>query len=449
MTADDHTAQQAGGSSKGVIWLTLFLDLVGFSIVFPVYAELIEFYLQRDGGLLAASMQAIGSLVPSAGPAQVAALLGTILFALFTLAQFLGAPLWGALSDRWGRRPVMLLTIAGNLLAYLLWAVAGSFWLLLISRLGAGFMSGNISVATAAMADITPRRRRSAGMALIGIAFGLGFICGPAIGGLGWELLPRPEPATFAVLQATPFTPVALVAAGLSAINLLWAWRSFGETRTASGTAEQTRTLNPVRCFDPRLGPGVPRINLAYLVFIALFAGMEATLVFAAKEQLGWGPGALGALFVWFGLVSALVQGTIVRRLSGRVSDRRLAITGMLLQAPGYLLLACLPVWPLTAVVMAGTALLTVGMGLCMPALTALVSRCSSEDAQGRALGIFRSAGSIGRSVGPLLGGVLYFTAGAAWPYWMALVLLPVPLLLLRGLDAVEPAIETVPTGAG
>jgi MFS family permease len=422
-------------TSRGVIWLTLFLDLVGFSIVFPVFAELIAFYLGRDDGLLAAAMGAIAGLVPSASQGQVEALLGSLLFALFTLAQFLAAPLWGLLSDRIGRRPVMLISIAGNLAAYLLWAVAGHFWLLLISRLLAGCMSGNIAVATAAMADITPRDKRTAAMGLVGMAFGLGMICGPAIGGLSWHFLPQPASAlTTAWFQLTPFTGVALVAAALSAINLLWAWRRFAETRNPAVDGSGGRSLNPLRCFTQRLAAGLSHINVAYCIFMICFAGMEATLVFVARDLLGFGPGAIGALFVWFGLISAAVQGGLVRPLAKRIDDRRLSLIGMAVQVPGYVVMALLPHWPSTLLIVAGSALLTSGMGLCMPGLTALVSKRVDDEHQGQALGIFRSAGSIGRALGPVLAGLLYFLIDPAAPYWLGAVALALPMLLIARL---------------
>ena len=174
----------------GVIFLTLFLDLVGFSIIFPLFPSMLNYYLEMEQGgtLLTKLLDALHSIsgtqptngVPSP---QVVALFGGVLGSLYSLLQFLFAPVWGIVSDRIGRRPVLLLTIAGIAVSYVLWFFSGSFTLLLISRLIGGIMSGNISAATAAIADVTTAKNRAKGMGMVGAAFGLGFIMGPAIGG--------------------------------------------------------------------------------------------------------------------------------------------------------------------------------------------------------------------------------------------------------------------------
>ena len=174
----------AAGRPLGVIFLTLFLDLVGFSILFPLFAAMMEHYQQQDSAL----MTLVLSWLPEgSGPVQQAALFGGLLMAFYALLQAIFSPLWGGLSDRIGRRKVLLITTLGNLVGYVLWIFANSFTLLLIARGLNGLMAGNISVATAAVADVTDAKSRTKGMALVGMAFGFGFILGPAIGGLAFE----------------------------------------------------------------------------------------------------------------------------------------------------------------------------------------------------------------------------------------------------------------------
>ncbi|MBT3570665.1 MAG: MFS transporter, partial [Opitutae bacterium] len=174
-----------------MVFLTIFLDMVGFSVIFPLFPEMLDHYLEKDGdgGLLTlfvSSIQHLGFSSENAGFRIETVIFGGVLGSLFAILQFLFAPIWGRWSDRIGRRPIMLMSVGGTCLGYLIWTFAGSFWALLLSRVVGGMASGNLSVATAAIADVTPRETRAKGMALVGIAFGLGFIFGPAIGGLAW-----------------------------------------------------------------------------------------------------------------------------------------------------------------------------------------------------------------------------------------------------------------------
>ena len=174
----------------GVLFLTVFVDLVGFSIIFPLFPEMLDHYVERDGAesLIGSLAAWLGEFTSHPDPDRqrlyTTALFGGILGSIYSALQFVFAPIWGRLSDRTGRRPILLISISGLALAYLVWVFAGSFELLLLSRVVAGIMGGNISVATAAVADITGEKDRAKGMGMIGAAFGLGFILGPAIGGM-------------------------------------------------------------------------------------------------------------------------------------------------------------------------------------------------------------------------------------------------------------------------
>jgi MFS family permease len=275
------------GASLGAVFLTVFIDLVGFSIIFPLFPAMLQWYLPQEGGSgplsslveLAARIAAHAHEGPQGFLAMV--LFGGVLGSLYSMLQFVAAPVWGRLSDRHGRRPILLLTIAGTGLSYLLWAFSGSLLMLVVSRLLGGAMAGNLSVATAAIADVTGRSERSRGMALIGVAFGLGFIVGPAIGGFASLLdLSRSFPG-LADYGVNPFSFPALVAALLAGANLLWVALRVHETLPPERrSAPPASGLNPLARI--RMGGDGPvrRVLLVYFVFLLVFSGMEFTLTF-------------------------------------------------------------------------------------------------------------------------------------------------------------------------
>ena len=421
---------------KGVlptVFLVLFLDLVGFGIVFPLYAELLNFYLLQDSGLLGMLLRLVDAVAPAdAGHWQRAALFGGVLAGGYAGLQFLAAPFWGRLSDRIGRRPVLLVSLTGSLLANVLWIVSFHFELLLIARLLAGITSGNVATANAAIADTTTPEQRGRAMGFVGMAFGLGFILGPAIGGLSYHLLPRPD-AMGPLLH--PFSAVAVVATVLAALNLVIAWRSFPETHPPErrGKAGEGRPVNPLRIFDRSLGAGVARINGAFLLHTLLFSGMEATLVFLVAQQLGFGIGATTALFVAMGLMAAAMQGGVYRPLVNRVGPRALALCGLLALIPGFALVALVAWHPHAWLLWAGVLVMSVGTGLAFPAMGTIASLAADPARQGWAMGAYRSAGALGRALGPLLAAIAYFHGGPEWPYLIGAIGMVLPLVLVLG----------------
>ncbi len=428
MTAPGTTRR----TGLGVIFLVLFADLVGFSIIFPLYAEMLKYYLAHDRGLLATAMSGIDHLYPRASESQRAALFGGLLGAVYATLQFICAPMWGKLSDRIGRRPVLLLSIGGTALSYIGWIFSADFTILLLSRLTAGVMTGNVSVANAAVSDVTTPETRARGMGLIGMAFGLGFILGPAIGGLSYHFIPHLDGPSSAWLN--PFSVPAAIAAGLSIFNFTWAYLRFEETlppERRSAAPAPSRTANPVQFFDPALGAGVPQINLAFALHTLLFAGMEATLVFLSAEKCGFGPGANAGLFVWMGFLSALVQGGIFRRLAPKIGQRPLAMAGFILILPGFLVTALVDWFPHPWLLVCGVTLLAGATGLVFPALNTMASLAGDPARQGWVMGTFRSAGSLGRAIGPLLGAIIYFMWRPAAPYLLGAIGMLIPLMLI------------------
>ncbi len=336
------------------------------------------------------------------------------------------------MSDRVGRRRILLITVAGIAVSYLLWICADAFWLLIASRCIGGAMAGNLSVATAAIADVTTKESRAKGMGMVGAAFGVGFIVGPAVGAF-LSLADAREMFSF-IPGINPFSVPAMVAFVLSVINLVFLWKRFPETLALTdneGVAHVKRPINPFRLFVPSRLPGVNRTNLLYFVFIAAFAGMEFTLTFLAKDRFGYSAAQNGFLFLFIGIIIAMVQGGLVRKLAPRYGEKKLVIVGMLLVVPGLLIVG---ICQTQGLLYAGLFLLAGGSSLVTPCLTSLISLYSPEDRQGESLGIFRSLGSLARAFAPILGAFLYWKYGSEWPYYTSAAVLIIPLLAAFGL---------------
>lgn len=432
----------------GLVFLTVFLDMVGFSIIFPLFPEMLEWYVGKEGasstvGRLAASL---AGMVDDREFAVIV-LFGGLLGSLYSGAQFLFAPIWGAVSDRIGRRPTILVTLLGTALSYLVWFFAGTFWLLVFARLFGGVMAGNISTASAAVADTHEGSDRAKGMGVLGAGIGLGFVIGPALGGLasGWDLTGLFEGAADAGVN--PFSGAAALALGLALVNLAWAAARFPETRVQGpGAGEERRGLNPFSALTRLDFPGVKALNLAYFVYFVAFGAMEFTLVFLATEHLEYEPMDNAMMFVFIGLIIALVQGGLVRRLVPKRGERAVAFMGMAMTLPGFVLIALVTRAESDAILYAGLFLVAVGSSMVMPSFSSLASRYVPDDRQGFALGVFRSFGSLARVLGPIAGGALYFGLGSIAPYGVAAVVLMVPLAITRGLPEV-PASPEGPEG--
>jgi len=419
--------------SLGVIFLTIFIDLVGFSVVFPLFPAMLDYYLERDGdggalGWLLGQLDAVSQLADGSSR-FTPVLFGGALGSLYAALQFVFAPIWGAISDKRGRRPILLITTSGTLLSYLLWLFAGNFALLILARMIGGIMSGNLSVATAAVADVTTKENRSKGMGLIGVAFGLGFVLGPAIGGLCSMANPLAWHPELARLGINPFSTVAAAACLLSLVNVLWIRARFTESLQADRNAAAPVATNPfARLAKPQSAP-VRQTNLVYLVYVFAFSGMEFTLSFLGVERFGYTPGDITLMMVFIGFILIIVQGGLVRRLAPKFGEKKVAFAGLLLVAMG---LALLSQATTGGIFYLGLATLAVGAGLCSPTLTSLVSLYTSASEQGSALGVFRSIGSLGRAVGPLLASFVFWWFGSGHLYLMgaALVTLAAALCL-------------------
>lgn len=420
-----------------IVFLTLFLDLIGFSIIFPMFPALAKHYLAVDGDnvFLKAIFGSIQSLTDVGGVGDMSAivLFGGALGALYSFLQFIAAPIWGGISDRIGRKPVLKISIFGLFVSYAMWFFAGSFTTLILARFIGGIMGGNISTASAVVADVTTEKTRSKGMAFIGIAFAFGFIIGPALGGISsmWDLTKMmPELAAFGV---NPFSIPAAIAGILSLINFFFIIKSFDETlpEDKRGKREQHKTANVIAMFKPLNSKGANLTNYAYFLFITAFAGMEFTLTFLAVERLSYTSMDNAYMFIFIGFIIALVQGGYVRRKAAIVGEEKMARMGLAVLVPGLLIIAFAYKGILLYL---GLFFLATGSSMAIPTLTSLVSFHTPADEQGHSLGIFRSLGSLGRVIGPILASLAYWKFGSVFPYVVGAVSMIFPILIVNKL---------------
>ncbi|MES1208771.1 MAG: MFS transporter [Pseudomonadota bacterium] len=374
-------------ASLGTLFLTIFLDLLGFGLVIPFLPG-----LARNLGA--------GDFV------------ATLPGAVFSVMQFLFIPIWGRLSDRIGRRPVLLWSIAASAIGMAVLGFAPDLTWLFIARIWSGIATGNIAVAQAYIADVTAPERRARGMAIIGIAFGLGFIFGPFIGG---------ELARFPIHGRPGMLP-PLVAAGLSLVNLMLAFRTLPESLPPERRGVSVRRASPIDLRAFRAAIAVPGIGAAVAInFISYlwFAGMEQTFRLFTADRFGMSDAGTGRVFGVVGIVSATVQGAIVPRLVPRAGEARLVRSGLVIQGIAFALLGLSPLMggAARAGLWGAAALIALGSGLQSPTMPAYVSRRAAETGQGTTLGALQSAGALARSFGPLVGGALYAVIDPSAPY--------------------------------
>lgn len=398
------------GLSLGVIFLTIFIDLVGFSVIFPLFPSILDYYLELDGGsgMLAWLLEKLDSVSQLSGGGErfTPVLFGGVLGSLYATLQFFFAPLWGSLSDKHGRRPILLITTIGTCLSYVLWTFSGNFAILILARLIGGAMSGNLSVATAAVADVTTKENRSKGMGMIGAAFGLGFVIGPAIGGVGSMFNPLERWPELASWGINPFSLVGAVAVVLSLINVFWIRSRFAESLPPEKRGASSIVRGPIARLLQTQSSDVRKTNFAYLVYILAFSGMEFTLSFLGVEKFGYTSTDITFMMIFIGFILIIVQGGIVRRLAPKIGEKKTALYGLVLVSIGLGFLAFADT---QTILYCGLGFMALGAGLCSPTLTSLVSLYASTDEQGRALGVFRAYGSLGRAVGPI---------GASFIFW-------------------------------
>jgi DHA1 family tetracycline resistance protein-like MFS transporter len=395
-----------------VIFLTVFLDLLGFGIIIPI----LPYYAEHFG----------------ATPSVI-----TLIMSSYSLMQFIFAPVWGRLSDRVGRRPIILLSLGVSTFGYCLLGFADSLVLVFAARILAGIGNANLPTAQAYIADVTRPEERARGMGLVGMAFGLGFVFGPALGGL---------------LGGISITLPAFAAAVLTAFDLILAAIVLKEPAKRTTEGHHRATLSPRALIQACGRPNMGILLALFFVSTFAFAQLESTFSLFIEHRFTLDQPALGAIaggaqssetaraaaratggaLAILGTVSALIQGGLIGRLNRRFGEKKLARAGLLFLAIG---LGLFPAAPSYALILPVCVVIAIGMALLSPSLAALLSRSAGEDEQGGALGLGQSLSSLARVLGPILGGILFERVGLGAPYWTGAI-----IMLLPGTAATAPA---------
>jgi MFS transporter, DHA1 family, tetracycline resistance protein len=376
----------------GIIFLTIFVNLVGFGIIVP----LLPFYAQTFG----ASPLTIG-----------------VLFAVFSVAQLVAAPALGELSDRYGRRPVLVFSLAGTVVSFVMLALAQSIALLFAARIVDGLSGGNVSTARAYVADITEPKDRARAYGLIGAAFGLGFILGPAISG---------------VLAPVSYTAPIWAAAGLTVVATAMAWLWLPETvhRAHAGTG------NPFRHLPGLMRrPIVRRILAVDFIYWMAFSVFQTTFALFAARRFGFDAPRTGYFLAAFGALGAVIQATMIRPIVRRLGDTPTFRIGVVCAAIGLVGAAVAQSVPGLAFSLIPLAF---GIGLGHPTMSSLVSLVARNDEQGRVHGAAGAVESLGRIFGPIWGTASFQHAGAPIPYIAAAACLLLTLVMSVGSYAGE-----------
>ncbi len=369
-----------------VLFLVVFIDLLGFGLIIPI----LPIYASELG----APSWVIGWVAAS-----------------YSLMQFAFGPVWGNLSDRWGRKPILMGSMALMACSYVLFAYSFTLMILFVSRICAGIAAANISAAQAYISDSTPPSERARHFGIIGAAFGLGFIGGPPVGGF--------LKAEFGVMA------VGWAAAGLSIFNLLMTYFLLPESLDKKFRTKR-KMENPLnRLWTSIHRPGIGRLMAFTLIFISAFSMMHVTASLFWAEEFGLSEKRIGLLFMYIGLMAALIQGFMIGHFNRWFGEKQLLIYGSALMLLGLLALPFPPSdwfypWELFCL-----AVISVGNAFLTPTISSLLSRMASEDEQGAVMGAYQSYASLGRVIGPVVGGWLYGFS-YQWPYVASAVLMAV-----------------------
>ena len=382
MSADTTEAETPRPKGLGVLFSVIVVDLIGFGIVVPI----LPFWAEQYGAS--------------------GAFLG-VLFASYAAAQFVFAPVWGRVSDRIGRRPVMLITIAGTAVSLAFLGFADSLVQILAARLLAGAFGSNISVATAYLTDITEEADRTRWMGMIGACFAVGFTLGPPIGGLLSKLG-----------HGTPM----FFAAAMAALNLVWAAVRLREP----ARRENRRQPDLTSRLDVLRAPVIGRVCFIYFLFSLAVTQLETTFAFFLAHRFGYGPLGVAVVMLGMAIVMGGIQGGGMKRLSERYCERQLILSGLALMSIGFVFV---PLPGHVGWLMLPLGIAAIGRGLSQPPMTSLVSLAADEASRGLVMGVFQSTASAARIFGPVAAGLLY-DLGAPYPYWFAAGLTAVGMLL-------------------
>ncbi|KAM4051165.1 major facilitator superfamily domain-containing protein 10 isoform 1-T2 [Anomaloglossus baeobatrachus] len=426
------------------VFLALLIDLLGFTLILPLLPSILDHYSKSNDGLYQTLQHTVDWFAGAVGVPQErkynSVLFGGLIGSLFSLLQFICSPLTGAASDYAGRRRLMMMTTVGLIASYALWAISRSFGIFLISRIIGGLSKGNVSLCTAIIADLPSLKDRSKGMAMIGVAFSLGFTVGPMVG------------AYFAMNTSGElfYVKPALLALLFAFIDLVFIFLLLPETlprenRVSSmmvGCQGASDLLSPVSLFQfsavtrrkdrpsQESLQNLRVLGLVYFLYLFLFSGLEYTISFLTHQRFQFSSMQQGKMFFFIGMTMAVIQGGYARRIKPG-NEVKAVKRAIILLIPAFLLIG----WA-NGLIMLGCGLLlySFAAAIVVPCLSSLVSTYGSASQKGTVMGILRSLGALARALGPILSATLYWLIGAEACFTVCAVSFLIPLVYLRRL---------------
>lgn len=430
--------------STYIIFFILFLDLIAFTIILPLFPSIIESYNEQNSSqeqsdyaldYIHKIMEWIRNKLNMPDRRRYNnVLVGGLLGSLFSLLQFVSSPIIGAFSDVYGRKKILILSMIGTSISYIIWWKADTFSIFLLSRVVGGLSKGSVTLCTTMISDVTTNENRGKGMAFIGLAFSFGFISGPMIG------------AYFASqVQSTglanSFTLPAQVAIVFQMLSLLLAVSLLDETKItkkettiSSNLSKALNLINPFNIFtlssiknDKKVAV-LKSLTLTNFLYLLFFSGLEFTLTFLTHERFNFTSMQQGKLFFFAGLIMMIVQGGYVRRVKQN-REKKIAMQGIVTIVPAMMLIS---VTYSVQITYAALLLYSFGAGTVVPCLTSLFTQHTDDSDTGESVGILRSAGAFARAIAPALTCSVYWSLGSFVCYFTGALLFVIPLVLLR-----------------
>nr|XP_018909921.1 PREDICTED: major facilitator superfamily domain-containing protein 10 [Bemisia tabaci] len=423
-----------------VVFTSLLLDLLAFTMILPLFPSLLDYYKKNDGpsGLYSTLEDKVDKFQHLVGaPFQFKSVLfGGFLGSLFSFLQFVTSPIVGGLSDVYGRKPILLICLVGIMVSYFLWSISYDFTIFVLARIVGGISKGNVSLSMAIVTDLSSVSNRGAGMALVGIAFSVGFIVGPLIGAMF---------ARWAQMQTGLwFVYPALVALLLSFANVVFVSLFYKESlpkgkRCKSLASSVSQALAFIKVNDLFQFTAVQNLSksdlfelrhlgLVYFVYLFLYSGLEFTLTFLTHHKFHYTSMQQGYMFFGIGLTMALLQGSWVRRIPINAA-RKTVSAGLLIIIPSFL---CIGLAETIPVLYFGVFLFAVSTSMVVPCMMTLASQYGTAAQKGTVMGIFRSLGALARAVGPIFASIAYWSIGSKITYCLGAVALLWPWISIR-----------------
>ncbi|XP_025075731.1 major facilitator superfamily domain-containing protein 10 [Pogonomyrmex barbatus] len=426
-----------------VIFISLLLDLLAFTMILPLLPALLDHYkeIENGQGLYSTILSHMKSVqVFFDAPDKVSTVLyGGFLGSMYSFLQFLGSPIIGALSDIYGRKPLMLLCLAGISFSYLLWALSMDFSIFILARFVGGISKGNISLSMAIISDVTSPKSRGKAMALVGIAFSIGFVVGPMIGAYFAWISSGNREGTWYVIPALFALSLALSDLFFVAYYLKESLSLKHRAATlAKGLSGAISYINPIDLFqfngvlnlsqqDQR---DLKILGRAYFIYLFIYSGLEFTLTFLTHHTFGFTSMQQGWMFLGIGLIMAILQGGWIRHILPN-KTKATSELGLWLIIPAFI---CIGVATNVQVLCIGIFLFAVSTAMVVTCMMTLVTRIGPEHQKGVITGIFRSLGALARACGPIVASSAFWCLGSATTYLTGALLLTLPPLILHSM---------------